>query len=93
MEGKLWGLQGRKEGAPSEAWGERGASALSRHNSQPRPLGSPAGGGEPSALAGHQACLPPRGPCLSLEGMGHWFSSLAWPLLCFLSFWELTFPF
>lgn len=77
------------------AWGEIGASALSRHDAQPRPLGSSAGGGEPGDgwLAGHQACLPPRGRCLSLEGMGRWFSSLAWLLLCFLSFWELNISF
>lgn len=77
------------------AWGEKGASALSRHNFSSTPWAagwreevSPA-----LALAGNQACLAPRGHRLSLEGMGRWFSSLAWPLLCFLGSGNLHFLF
>lgn len=86
MEANSQGCRGARRGNTACGLGsKRGLRALPPQR-QPRPLGSrwreeasPA-----RALAGNQAGLPPRGRRLSLEGMGRWFSSPAWPLLCFL---------
>ena len=100
VEGKHRGLQRPKEEdplPPFPTWSEEkeGPQLSPARTLSPAPWAALQEEMSPAQrwLAGHQACLPPRGRCLSLEGMGLWFSFLAWPLLCFLSFWELTFTF
>lgn len=88
MEADTEGCRGARRGKHSLRPGRKGGLRALPPQRQPRPLGSrwreeasPA----LALLAGNQAGLPPRGRRLSLEGMGRWFSSPAWPLLCFLS--------
>lgn len=71
---------GALEGGHPRRPGEKGASALSRHNSQPRPWAALREEVSPARAGGAPGLPPSTWPSLSLEGMGHWFP--LWLGLC-----------